>query len=473
MKRTDQNKHRLSRLLSLLLVLTLVAGLLLLSGCANRTMPTKEEKVTVEGSGEEETLTVVDLDECKSEVDQRNFFDYIKIPFAYLLEWLYNFTSNYGLALILFALIVKILLFPTTALSKKSMMKMSRLTPRVKELEKQYADDKQKYQVEVNKLYKEEGAGGCGGCLWGLLPMLILIPLYQIIRAPITWLMFHGDVSQRTMGEIANIFVRAKVSGFDHKSFYWEVQAMPHIKDFLPELQAISEKITPMNTKFLGIELATIPKLQFWKNFDSGAWNAVGQFLLPLISGGINFFSMWISQKMNNTVIVNEKGEKDAEMAKKSSQQNMTMMFMMPLMSVYIGFVAPAGLSLYWIIQGIVSLVQDIFLTKHYKKVYDAEDAVKQAKAAEAAAREAELERVRAQKRAENPDGIEGSVSKKKQQQREKQEQAAKEAAYRAANAPVDAEEAPKPDWYDEARPHSRGRNYDPDRYKKNKDKQE
>ncbi len=460
MKRTEQTNHRTTRLICLILVVVMAA--VLLTGCAAYNLPTVKEG----------DLTVADMDKASTEVKKLEIFDYIKIPFAYLLEWLYNLTNNYGVALILFALIVKILLFPTSALSKKGMMKMSRLTPRVKALEKKYADDKEKYQQEVNKLYREEGAGGCGGCIWSLLPMLILIPLYQILRSPITWLIFHGNVTEATMGEIANIFARAgQVDLSSGNLFYWEVQAMPHIREHLEELKAIAPQFYAMNTKLLGVEMATFPKFMFWKNFDSGVWNAVGQFLLPMASGGINWLSMWVSQKMNETVIVNDKGEQDAELAKQQNPSSKYMTMMMPLLSVFIGFRVPAGLSLYWFVQGAVSLVQDVFLTKHYKKVYDAEDAVKQAKAAEEAAREAELERIRAQKRAENPDGIEGSVSKKKQQQRERNEQAAKDAAYRAAHTAAEEREAEleaRLAGADKDRPFSRGRNYDPDRYKKN-----
>ena len=254
--------------------------------------------------------------------------------------------------------------------------------------------------------------------------------------------------------------------------FFWQLEALPFIDSVKTELAAISPAIHTMNTSLLGVELSTVPQLMFWKYFDiNGVWNSVGQFLLPVLSGGINMLQSWLSMKMNNTVIVNEKGEQDADMAKQNNQSSKMMTMMMPLMSVYIGFVAPAGLSLYWIVQGIVSLVQDIFLTKHYKKVYDEEDAVKQARAAEEAAREAEQERIRALKRAENPDGMEGSVSKKKLQQREKNEQAAKEAAYRAAHASQEEREAALESqlgWVDKDRPFSRGRNYDPDRYKKN-----
>ncbi len=254
------------------------------------------------------------------------------------------------------------------------------------------------------------------------------------------------------------------------RGFYWQMEALPFISQVQEQLQAISPAITDMNTRLLGVELATVPNLQFWKYFDVyGVWNSIGQFLLPLLSGGINMLSMWIGQKMNNKVIVNDKGEQDTAMAKSANQNNMTMMLMMPLFSVYIGFVAPAGLSLYWFLQGLLAMIQDVFLTKRYKKIYDEEDAIKQARAAEEAAIEAEKEKIRAQRRAENPDGMVGAASKKKMQQREKNEQAAKEAAYAAAKAAEEGVE-PAEKKLDGDRPFRRGRNYDPNRYKNDKE---
>ena len=466
-------KRNLSRQLCLGLVLVLF--LLVFTGCmASGSQATNEDG----------TLKLVETAALSEEI-KLGVFDYIKLPFSYLLRFLYDLTNSYGWALILFAIIVKIILFPTSAMSKKSMMKMSRLTPKVKALEAKYGDDKQAYQQAVNQLYKEEHAGGCGGCLWALLPMLLLIPLYYIIREPITWLMFHGNVNAKTVAEIQNVFITARnnaylsdpnsaLANLNATGFYWQMEALPFIDTVKTELAAISTDITAMNTRFLGIELATVPNLMFWKYFDiHGVWNSVGQFLLPMISGGVSMLSMWLGQKMNNKVIVNEKGEQDADMAKKSSQNNMAMTLMMPLFSVYIGFIAPAGLSLYWFLQGLLGMVQDLFLTKHYKKVYDAEDAVKQARAAEEAALEAERERIRALRRAENPDGMVGSASKKKLQQREKNEQAAKEAAYlasQATQAEREAELEAQAQKLEGERPFRRGRNYDPNRYKNNKE---
>ena len=128
--------------------------------------------------------------------------EFIKIPFGYLLDWLYIFTSNYGLALILFSLIVKLVLLPMNAKSKKSMLKMSRVAPMAKALEAKYADDKAKYQQEMMKLYKDEGVSTTGGCLWSFIPLLILLPLYHVIREPITYMM---HIPAETAAEIVKV----------------------------------------------------------------------------------------------------------------------------------------------------------------------------------------------------------------------------------------------------------------------------
>lgn len=115
--------------------------------------------------------------------------DFIRVPFGYVLEFFYGFLNNYGLALILFSFVVKLILLPFSAKSKKSMMKMSRLQPQLKQLELACGDDKQKYQQEVMALYKSEGVSMYGGCLWSFLPLLFLLPLYTVIREPLHYLM--------------------------------------------------------------------------------------------------------------------------------------------------------------------------------------------------------------------------------------------------------------------------------------------
>ena len=137
--------------------------------------------------------------------DTTSLSDLIRVPFGYLLDWLYTFTNNYGLALILFSLIVKLVLLPMSVKSKKSMLKMSRLSPQVKALEAKYGDDKQKYQLAVQQMYKEEGVSMGGGCLWSFIPLLILLPLYNVIREPITYMMHNS----RSISEAIVAFMQA------------------------------------------------------------------------------------------------------------------------------------------------------------------------------------------------------------------------------------------------------------------------
>ena len=118
--------------------------------------------------------------------------DIIKVPFGYLLDWLYQFTMNYGLSLIIFAIIIKLVLLPASIKSKKSSMKMSRLSPRVQALQEKYAGDQQKQNEAIQALYKEEGVSMGGGCLWSFLPLFILIPLYAVVRQPITYMLHES-----------------------------------------------------------------------------------------------------------------------------------------------------------------------------------------------------------------------------------------------------------------------------------------
>lgn len=380
---------------------------------------------------------------------------FIQIPFGYVLEFFYNFFSNYGIALILFSLAVKIILLPMSAKSKKSMMKTTRLQPMVKQIEIACGDDKAKYQQEVQKLYKEEGASMTGGCLWAFIPLLILIPLYNVIREPLEYLL---HLSSEQIAAVKASLAELEGVAADKLDVYWQYRAASNA-DLLPE------GVKALNFFFCGIDLGLKPDWKVWKMHS---WAKIGGFIIPLVSGGLNYLSMFISQKTNATVVRDENGEKD-EAAAKSASTGKIMNMLMPLMSVWFGFIMPLGISIYWIAQSIFGIVQDYFLTKHYRKVYDAEDAVKRERAAQRAAEEAEKERIRAAKRAANPDGITENTSKKKQQLREKQsrEAAAKdyEAKKRAAQG-LAPEEAAELLGGEENRPYARGRAYRPDHYR-------
>ena len=400
--------------------------------------------------------------------------DIITVPFGWLLNQLYSLLGNYGVAMVLFAILVQLILLPITAKSKKSMMKMSRLQPRIQEIQRKYADDKQKQNEMIQKLQQEEGASmGCGGCLWSFIPLLILIPLFSVIREPIRYLLGESAENATLIAEtIKNI----NPDLFSGNSHYAQVVAAQYIPQYAAELKAAIPGIADatlegINFGFLGINLGGTPMFNVFK-WEVWNWANIGLFLIPMLSAGSQVLQMFISQKTNNSVITNDKGIQDKETAEKSqaAQQTKMMMWTMPLMSLWIGFTVPAGLSLYWFIGGVVRTIEDTILTKHYRKIYDAEDAERMKRYQEQEAIEAEKERQRAERRAANPEGITANTSKKKLQQKQKEEEAAARAAaeaeYLAKKGIVAEPEEQKKTLSGIAdRPNCKGRAYDPNRY--------
>ena len=400
----------------------------------------------------------------------------ITVPFGWLLALLYHLTNNYGVAMIIFALAVQAILTPINAKAKKGMMGMSRLTPRIQDIQRRYPNDPQKQNELTQKLYQDEGVSMTGGCLWSFIPMLILIPLYAVIRQPITYILME---SQETVTEIIRVLKELSPEIFTKNSYYDEIYAAQAMHLYADQLRAaipgISEAtLQGINFGFLGINLGAVPQFNIFSSTWAWDWAHIGAFLIPCLSAGSQVLQMWISQKTNNSVITNDKGIQDEETAKNSQQnQSMqTMMWTMPLMSLWIGFTLSAGLSLYWFIGGVFRMVTDPIMTNHYRKIYDAEDAVRLQKALEEERIEAEKERIRAERRAANPDGITANTSKKKlQKQQQAQEQAAKAAAakeYAARKGIVEEDEGADCMSGIPSRPYCKGRNYDPNRYNSN-----
>ncbi|MBO5837989.1 MAG: YidC/Oxa1 family membrane protein insertase [Oscillospiraceae bacterium] len=403
--------------------------------------------------------------------------DIVQVPFGWLLSVLYQFTQSYGWALIIFSLVVKLVLMPASAKAKKSSMKMSRLTPQLEAIKAKYPDDQQKQGEAMRALYKQEGVSMGGGCLWSLLPLLILFPLYTVVRQPITYML---QESAEAAAKIVSIIKDALPDAFGANEFYEQMIAAPLIPQFAQQIKEALPDISDATLKgvdfsFLGFALNDIPQWQFWNwkiTAETPLWSYLGCALMPLLSAGGQLLSMFLSQKMNNSLVTDEKGLEDKETAQKadSNQTMKMMMWISPIMSLWIGFSMPAALSLYWFAQGIFSTASDLYLTAKYRKIYDAEDAERLKKAMEADAIEAEKERIRAERRAANPDGITTNTSKKKiQQSKQREQEAAKAAAAReyAAKKGEVVEEAPEktvlsgiPD-----RPNCRGRAYDPNRY--------
>ena len=411
-------------------------------------------------------------------------------PFAWLLLFFYNLFNSYGLALILFGIVVKLVLFPVTLKSKKSMIQTSMLSGKMQQLQKQYGKDRERYNLEVQKLYEREKINPMGGCVWSLIPMIILILLYGIIREPLTYFMqlskeqiqvlaaqmdwqtlavANGWVSQGAMDKLVQgmadkvasgeltVFANGlwkdvesgAITGLFQNGGFNQLYLLAQVTgENLASLQSAinaqfagaGDHLFVLNFIFLGIDLSRIPTLMFWKN--GLGWDSIGLFLLPLISVAVSTLNMKVSQATNqmNNQQSNEQMDKT----------NRMMLWMMPIMSLWIGFTIPAGLTVYWIAQYFVGMAQEVICGKMLKKDYEA-------------AREAAAKREAEEKEEEKRRKEEARLERQRRLEEEKKNRGKKK--LQKKDSEPDQEGINREDSREGIRAYARGRSYIPGRY--------
>ena len=307
-------------------------------------------------------------------------------PFAMLLMFLYEFFNSYGIALILFGFIVKLVLFPVTLKSKKSMIQMNMLSGRMNQLKAQYGKNPERYNMEIQKLYEEEKGNPMGGCLWSLIPMFVLIGLYGIIREPLTNMM---DLPKDMVAQVAELTGVANTGNYPQIAMVQALNDSAVLASVKAALGDAAAGLQGMDFSFLGMNLADIPSYKFWQQGTPG----ILMFILVLVSVATSYLSMKVSMSTNQM----RKDDGNSQV----DQTNKMMTWMMPLMSLWIGFSVPAGLTVYWISQYIMTMLTEVICGKMLKKDYEAaraaaEEAARQAKEDEKRRKEeARLERAR------------------------------------------------------------------------------
>ena len=396
-----------------------------------------------------------------------SFGEIITWPFAKLMVWLYGLTGNYGVAVILFALVVNLIMTPFMAKSKKSMMRTSRLQPRIQELQRRHEGNPQQLNKEMQELYREEGVKPMSGCLWSLIPFPILIALYSVIRQPITRMMF---ASREVVTALQEYFTGKgfEIAASGRSAGYVEIQLSNLAHQYWDQVQAdLAGKVDGLmniDFSFLGLNLGEQPRWNFFMDTnwsDVSVWlPALGLFLIPFISA----FLSWLSMKVANAS--NPATASDAQQQATMKSMNM----MMPIMSIWICFVMPAAMGIYWIANSVFGMTRDYILTKIFKKQLEKEDAER---IASRSVREKELEEKHLETerlRSEGKTEQNANTSKKKLQANAKQKsderKAALDKAERAARRErLGIEEQEKPASQVGNRRYARGRAYVPDRY--------
>lgn len=363
---------------------------------------------------------------------------YICIPFAWILRLFYNLTGSYGWALILFTLIVKLVLLPFQLKSKKSMLRMNQFQPKMREIQEKYANNQQKMNEELQLLYAQEGINPMSGCLWSLLPFPIIIALYSIIRQPLSRFMLLSSETIEKVREIAAGLGYVMEQSNGRASFYEEIQLTQFINDHFTSFSGI-DGLFRVDYSFLGLDLTVMPQ-SVWKQFFTGGWPVIGLVLIPIISAALSFFQSKVAMANNGQ-------QKADDPAARSSR---TMMYMMPLMSLWIGFTLPAALGVYWIANSVFQIIQDVILNKYFSTRMEAEETEKERKKREE--RVAKMLAAREQQRQLQEQANKGKGKQQNQKKQEKKQPEKKGASTSEAGRIGD-------------RPYARGRAYSPDHY--------
>lgn len=284
---------------------------------------------------------------------------YICVPFAFLTRLFYSWTGSYGVALILFTLVVKLVLLPFQLKSKKSMLRMNRMQGKLNDIKTRYANNQQKQQEAMAELYAKEGINPMSGCLWSFIPFPILIALYYIIRVPMRYFM---GLSETVIAEITTLAGSLGFTVADGSQAYEQIYLAKFIHEHWADFAGKFDGLIDLNYSFLHIDLAAQPSTLF-SQFPGGGWPVWGALLLPIISAGIQFVMNFITMRTNGSA---------------PNGSTKTMMYMMPLMTLWMGYILPAALCVYWIANTAFATIQEQVLNKYFNKILDREETDKE-----------------------------------------------------------------------------------------------
>ena len=306
-------------------------------------------------------------------------FDYIITrPMGFIIENIYKLVSNYGLAIIIFTVIIKLILIPLNIRSQKAMKKQQKIQPVLAELQQKYANDQQKLQREMTKLYKENNISMTGGCLPMLVQMPILVGLYQVIQKPISYLVgvtsdmwntapFINEVIRlqkavvdlgRNIGNLASMSMQQLADNSQIQLSKWAEMigtsgtALEGVADVHPWI---------LNFNFLGLDLSNAPSAAFnyIMRLDFSNWSIVALLIIPVLAVVASVVSMKLTQAQsgqNN----NDNGQ--------AAQMSKSMGLMMPVMTAFFTVTLPAGLGLYWIISSLTQILQQLLTNLYLDK---------------------------------------------------------------------------------------------------------
>jgi len=279
--------------------------------------------------------------------------------FGYLLNWLYEIFNNYGIAIIIFSIILKIILIPITIKQQKAMKKSAKMQEEMNEIQKKYKNNPEKLNQETINLYKREKMSPFSGCLSSILQLIIILAVFYLVSKPLTYM-------KKIDSEIIDKYATEIKEENGSISAYSEIEVI--------QKKSTEDSNVYINMDFLGLDLSKVPN-QNLTDFKV--------YIIPILYVLTSFVSIKMTNNMQSkkkkekVKLIesadgnkNEEIEKDTQEEALESMQEMSksMTYMMPIMSIFIAFIAPLGLALYWLVSNILMIIERIVINKFDKE---------------------------------------------------------------------------------------------------------
>lgn len=285
-----------------------------------------------------------------------SWMDFIAKPMGMFLYFIYNTLAfrNYGAAIIIFTVFIRLLILPLTIKQYKSTANMQKIQPLVQEIQKRYKNDKEKLNQEMMKVYAEHKVNPAGGCLPTLLQMPIIFSLYWVISKPLYYMLGKST-------EVINKLFTFIPADFTKIANNQDLTILNYFSANKDKLSLVTDLLKPeevLNLHFLGLNLGLQP------TFDSSKVAALGfQFfgllLIPILAALTTYLSLKFTMAMQNT------NGQQGEQNQMAASMNGSMTKIMPLMTGFFAFSVPAGLGLYWIVGNLIQVLQQMYLNKY------------------------------------------------------------------------------------------------------------
>lgn len=283
--------------------------------------------------------------------------------FGYLLNFLYNLFNNYGIAIIVFTILLRIILIPITVSQQKSMKKNAKVQEKMQEIQKKYKNNPEKLNQETIELYKREKVSPFSGCLSSIIQIILIISVFWLVSKPLTYM-------KKVDSNKVNEYIEQIKTEEGKTSAYPEIQVI--------QTKSAEDSEVAINMDFLGLDLSKVPN----QNLKD-----ITVYIIPVLYVITSFVSIKMTNNMQDKAKEKKKADKEKKAAENKendeekaliseeeakseeameAMQDMTksMNYMIPIMSITIAFIAPLGLALYWLVSNIAMIIERIIINK-------------------------------------------------------------------------------------------------------------